>query len=83
MGDKVSTEELAEVMFKIVEQYAGKRKFNPGELTKEMIAQYGEDRATKKDCKAALRMLIDSGRCIYTYFGGTSVELPPEEENTL
>lgn len=80
MADKVPIEELAESMFSIVKQYSGKRKFTPGELTKEMIAQYGEDRVTKKDCKDAIRILIDSARCIYSYYGGTSIELPPKEE---
>jgi hypothetical protein len=30
-------------------------------------------------CKAAIRTLMDSGRCVYTYFGGSFIELPPEE----
>lgn len=80
MGGKVPVEELAEAMFKMVEQYSGKRKFNPIELTKDMIARFGEDRVTKQDCKAALRVLIDSGRCVYSYYGGTSVELPSKED---
>lgn len=80
MGGKVPVEELAEAMFKMVEQYSGKRKFSPVELTKEMVTQFGEDRVTKQDCKAALRVLIDSGRCIYSYYGGTSVELPSKED---
>lgn len=79
MPDKVPIEELAEAMFRIVEQYAGRRKFTPGELTKEMISQYGEDKVTKQDCKAAIRTLIDSGRCVYSYFGSTCIELPRKE----
>ncbi|MBI2875678.1 MAG: hypothetical protein HYY20_02215 [Candidatus Tectomicrobia bacterium] len=80
MGEKVSIEALAEAIYQCVAQYAGKRRFSPTELTKEMITQHGSDRVTKQDCKEALRVLIDSGRCIYTYYGGTSVELPPKEE---
>ena len=30
----------------------------------------------KKSCKAAIRQLIDSGRCIYSYVGGSYVTLP-------
>jgi len=34
---------------------------------------------TKSDGKAAMKLLINSGRCVYTYFGGSFVELPPKE----
>jgi len=30
-------------------------------------------------CKAALKDLIESGRCVYTYFGASYVEVPHEE----
>jgi hypothetical protein len=42
--------------------------------------KYGEDRVSKDDGKKAIRLLIDSGRCVYTYFGGSFVELPPKQE---
>ena len=29
-------------------------------------------------CKAALRLLDDDGRCIYSYLGGSYLVLPPE-----
>ncbi|MBI5183553.1 MAG: hypothetical protein HY999_04255 [Nitrospinae bacterium] len=79
MVDKVPIEELEEAMYNIVKEYSGKKKFKPGDLTKEMIAQFGEDRVTKKECKDALKELIDSGRLVYGYYGGTSVELPHVE----
>ena len=76
MADQVAIEELAESIYKLVEEYAGKRKFKAQDLTKEMIMKYGEDRVTTDDGKKALRLLMDSGRCVYTYFGGSFVELP-------
>ncbi len=79
MADKVSLEEIGEAMYKMVEEFAGKKKFKPGELGKEMIAQFGEDRVTKKDCKEALKLLMNSGRLVYGYYGGTSVEIPHVE----
>jgi len=30
-------------------------------------------------CKAAIRTLMDSGKCVYTYFGGSFIEMPPEK----
>jgi hypothetical protein len=44
-----------------------------------MIAQDGEKACNKQDCRQAIRLLIDSGRCVYSYFGGSYIQLPPEE----
>jgi len=75
----VTPEEVADGMYEIVAEYQGRKKFKPGDLTKEMIAKYGEDQVDKKMCKAAIRLLMDSGRCVYTYFGGSFIEIPHEE----
>ena len=66
-------------MYELVDEYQGKKKFKAGDLTKEMIEKYGEDEVDKKLCKLAIRQLIDSGRCVYTYFGGSFIEVPHEE----
>ena len=44
-----------------------------------MIEKFGEYACDKKLCKAAIRTLMDSGRCVYTYFGGSYVEIPHKE----
>ena len=71
-----SIEKLADDMFALVEECAGKRKLKAGDLTKAMIAKHGETACDKEACKKAIRILIDSGRCIYTYLGGSYIELP-------
>jgi hypothetical protein len=48
------------------------------DLTKAMRELYGEE-ADKKLCKEAIKQLINSGRCVYTYFGGSFIELPHRE----
>ena len=78
----VSTEEVAEAMYELVKEYQGKKKFKAGDLTKAMIQKYGEGEVDKALCKAAIRTLMDSGRCVYTYFGGSFIELPPEPGST-
>lgn len=78
---EIPNEELADSIYKLVEEYAGKKKFRAPDLAKEMVMKYGEDKVSKVDCKKAIRELIDSGRCVYGYYGGgTFVELPPEGE---
>ena len=47
-----------------------------------MIERFGADRCSKETCKEAIRQLVDSGRCIYTYFGGSYIELPRPEGET-
>ena len=78
MAEKLTVEELADSMYKLIEEYAGTRKLKAQDLVKEMISKYGEDRVSKDDGKKAIRLLIDSGRCVYTYFGGSFVELAPK-----
>ena len=78
MADKITVEQLADDMYKLIEQYAGKRKFKAQDLVKEMASKYGQDSVSTDDGKKAIRLLIDSNRCVYTYFGGSFVELPPK-----
>jgi len=77
----LSIEKLADEMFALIEECTGKRKLKAGDLTKAMIAKHGDTACDKDACKKAIRILIDSGRCIYTYLGGSYIELPsPPEE---
>jgi len=75
----VPIETLAEEMYTLVAECAGKKNLKAGDLTKEMIARHGETACTKDDCKKAIRSLIDSGRCIYSYLGGSFIQMPPKE----
>jgi hypothetical protein len=75
----VSIEELAEDMYKMVAETMGKKNLKATDLIKEMIAKYGEDACDKKMCKEAIRTLMDSGRCVYSYFGGSFITLPHKE----
>jgi len=72
---EVTVATVAEAMYKIVEENSGKKKFKPMDLTKLMKEKFG-DAADRKICKDALKELIESGRCVYTYFGASYVELP-------
>lgn len=72
-------EALADEMYALISQYAGKRNLKAGDLTKEMIARHGEAACSKDDCKLAIRSLIESQRCVYSYLGGSYIQLPPKE----
>ncbi len=74
----VTIEEIADEMFKMVTQYEGKKNLKAGDLTKAMIAKYG-DEVGKKECKLAIRELMENGRTVYSYFGGSYITLPKKE----
>ncbi len=76
----VTPEEIADAMHEMVKEYQGKKKFKALDLTKAMMEKFGEAECDKKLCKKAIRTLMDSGRCIYTYFGGSFIEIPPDKD---
>lgn len=70
--------EIAEDMFKMISDAQGIKKLKPTDLTKAMLELHG-DEVDKKLCKLAIRELVNNGRCVYTYFGGSFIELPHRE----
>jgi hypothetical protein len=73
-----TVDEVAEAMFKMVQDAQGVKKLKAMDLTKAMIGLFG-DEVDKKLCKEAIKQLINSGKCVYTYFGGSYVEIPHRE----
>ena len=73
-----TVEEVANAMYKMVSESQGVKKLKPGDLTKAMIQIFG-DEVDKKLCKEAIKQLVNSGKCVYTYFGGSFLELPHRE----
>ncbi|NOZ88275.1 MAG: hypothetical protein GXP49_18850 [Deltaproteobacteria bacterium] len=71
-----SIEDVANAMFEIVKDGAGSKKYKPSDLTKMMVEKLETD---KKTCKAAIKELVNSGRLVYTYFGGSFLEIPHKE----
>ena len=71
-------DEIANAMFDLIKSTYGKKNLKPMDVIKAMIEQFGDDSCDKKMGKLAIRQLIDSGRCIYSYVGGSYITLPPE-----
>ncbi len=78
MGEAAIVDDVAEAMFAMVKEYHGKRNLKAMDLTKAMIEKFGDEACDKKLCKLAIRQLIDSGRCTYSYVGGSYIVLPPD-----
>jgi hypothetical protein len=70
-------EELVEFIYKMVEAAAGKKQLKAKDIEKAVLKVHPDQPRT--DVKFAIKDLIDGGRCVYTYFGGSFIECPRVE----
>jgi len=75
----LTAEQLADEMYELVAKWAGQKKFKAQDLQKQMQRKHGEEECTRELCKQAIRLLTDNGRLVYTYFGGSFIEVPHKE----
>ncbi len=68
-------EEIKKAIYELVEKSMGKKQLKPSDVFKKVSAEHGID---KSEVKAALRDLMDAGTLIYSYKGGSYVEIPPK-----
>ena len=69
--------ELVEFIFAMVEKAQGKKQLKAMDLQKAVLKAHPDQDKTM--VKFAIKELIDSGRCVYTYFGGSYIEIPHVE----
>ena len=79
MADQVNVEEVADALYKMVKDTMGQKKWKATDLTKAVIELFGADKCDKTLAKTAIRELMESRRCVYTYFGGSFIEIPHKE----
>lgn len=70
-------EAVADAIYAMVKDYAGKKNLKATDLTKAMIEKFGAE-CDKQVCKDAIRILMDGGKTTYSYVGGSYVVLNPE-----
>lgn len=68
-------EEVKQKIYELVEKSMGKKKLKSSDIQKQISSDLGISRDEVKD---ALKDLVDEGKLIYTYFGGSFVEIPPK-----
>ncbi len=73
----LSKAELVEFIYKLVFAAQGKKQLKAMDLQKAVLKEHPDQ--DKNQIKFAIKELIDTGRCVYTYFGGSYVEIPHEE----
>ncbi|MDI1471756.1 MAG: hypothetical protein QMD43_01285 [Thermodesulfovibrio sp.] len=69
-------EELKKQIYKLIEEAQGKKKYKQMDVIKHFRALGVSDAETKE----AIRELIDGGQLIYTYMGGSYIELASKLE---
>jgi DNA-binding transcriptional MerR regulator len=69
-------EELKKQIYTLIEQAQGKKKYKQMDVIKHFRALGVPDSETKE----AIRELVDGGQLIYTYMGGSYIELASKLE---
>jgi hypothetical protein len=73
----LSKAELVEFIFDMVAKAQGKKQLKAMDIQKAVLKAHTDQDKTM--VKFAIKDLIDGGRCVYTYFGGSFIEIPHEE----
>jgi hypothetical protein len=76
MTNNLDATAVAEAMYALVQECHGKRQLKPLDLAKAMSERFGAA-CDKTMCKQAIKLLIDDGRCTYSYQGGSYIVLAP------
>lgn len=71
----MDAQELQNKIYELVEKNMGKKKMKAGDIKKAMVAEGAAD----DEVKAAIRELVDGGKLVYSYFGGSFLEVPHKE----
>lgn len=79
MAEMVPLADVVEAMYKMIKDTMGMKKWKATDLQKACIELFGNERCDKQLCKDAIKQLINSGRAVYTYFGGSFIEIPHDE----
>jgi hypothetical protein len=73
----LSKADLVEYIYDMVAKAQGKKNLKAMDVQKAVLKEHPDQ--DKNMIKFAIKDLIDSGRCVYTYFGGSYIEIPHEE----
>jgi len=73
----LSKKDLCNFIFDMVAKAQGKKNLKAMDVQRAVLKEHPDQ--PKNDIKFAIKELIDSGRCVYTYFGGSYIEIPHEE----
>jgi hypothetical protein len=73
----LSKAELVEFIYDMVLKAQGKKQLKAMDIQKAVLKAHPDQDKTM--IKFGIKELIDGSRCVYTYFGGSFIEIPHEE----
>jgi hypothetical protein len=73
----LSKEDLNNYIYDMIVKAQGKKQLKAMDVQKAVLKDHPDQ--SKNDIKFAIKDLIDSGKLVYTYFGGSFIEVPHEE----
>ncbi|MBU2515646.1 hypothetical protein KJ966_30385 [bacterium] len=73
MGIEIQT--LADDMFNLVADTDGTGRYKPQDIFKILMDKYKSEGVNKKDCKSALKTLIQNEKLIYTVLNGSCTSM--------
>ena len=79
MAETISDQELTDAIVKMVTDATGVKKYKAMDIVKMMVMTFGDRGADKNRVKTSIKTAVNNGILIYTYFGGSYVELPHRE----
>lgn len=71
----MDTQKLADNMYDLVVETHGVERYKPQDIFKIMMDRFKADGVGKKDCKVALKTLIQSEKLVYTVLNGSCTSL--------
>jgi hypothetical protein len=75
----VELEKVKDAMFKMINDTVGMKKWKATDLHKACDELFGDAYEKRNEGKDAIRELIEEGKLVYTYFGGSYIEVPHRE----
>lgn len=75
----VEVAKVKDTMFKLINDSVGMKKWKATDLHKACEELFGDEYDKRKEGKEAIKELIEEGKLVYTYFGGSYIEVPHKE----
>ncbi|MHB1679187.1 MAG: hypothetical protein ACYCTB_01575 [bacterium] len=69
---------LEDKIIGLVKEYVGKKRFKPIDIVKEMEKEFAAEGVSKDDIKSALKEIMNDGKLVYGYAGGSFLTIPDE-----
>jgi hypothetical protein len=69
--------DLENYIYDMVAKAQGKKNLKAMDIQKAVLKEHPDQ--DKNEIKFAIKALIDGSRCVYTYFGGSFIEIPHQE----